>query len=213
MIIKSQSPRWRRRSEDRPTEIVAAAVQAFAAKGFAATRLDDVAAGAGVSKGTLYRYFSSKEELFKAVVREFLVPRIEQAEAIAAATDAPTTDLLQGVLTRMIEIAGSPAGAIPKMVIAEAGNFPDLARFYAEEVVARFIRLLAGLLARGAARGDLRPVDAAALAPVLVAPVLLMALWKNAIEPHAPFDIDVAAFTEAFCTLLRRGLAPAGEEG
>ena len=213
MNDSTQSPRWRRRSEDRPAEIVAAAAEAFALRGFSATRLEDIAALAGVSKGTLYRYFPNKEELFKAVVRRTLVPRIAEAETLAAAADAPTPELLFGVLRKMVEMAATPVGAIPKMIIAEAGNFPDLARFYAEEVVARGFRLLAAILDRGARRGDLRLVDAVSMAPVLMAPVLLVALWKNAVEAHAPFKLDIATFFEAYVDVMRRGLAPtAGED-
>src|SRR2546430_11962234 len=93
-------PRWRRRKDDRPAEILSAALDCFAERGFAATRLDDIAARAGVSKGTLYLYFPGKEELFKALVREELLPNVERLEA-AAAGPRPAPDLAAPLLSRL----------------------------------------------------------------------------------------------------------------
>jgi AcrR family transcriptional regulator len=203
-------PRWRRRKDERPAEIIAAALDVFAARGFAAARLEDVAAQAGVSKGTLYLYFRNKEELFKAVVRETLLPNIAQAEARIGAAAGPTPDLLLDILRGLVGMAGTRLGAIPKLIIAEAGNFPDLARFYVEEVIMRGMGLFAGLLARGAARGEFRAVDAAAAAPMLAAPILLMAIWKNVMEPHAPKTaggaFDSTRFFDAYSDVLLNGL-------
>lgn len=213
---KPAGPRWRRRKDERPAEIVAAALDVFAARGFAASRLDDVAARAGISKGTLYLYFRSKDELFKAVVRETLLPNIALAEARIATADGPTAELLMGVLRGLVGVAGTRLGAIPKLIIAEAGNFPDLARFYIEEVIGRGLRLFAGLLARGAARGEFRRVDPALAAPVLAAPILLMAIWKNVLEPHAPKSamgaFDPARFFDVYADVLLNGLRARAEE-
>src|SRR5689334_19895810 len=127
--------RWRRRKTARPGEIVGAALACFAEYGFAATRLDDVARRAGVTKGTLYLYFPTKEELFKAVVRQTIVPNIARGEAMVdeGAESAPAA--LARLVAAWAEMTGTPAGAIPKIVLAESGNFPDIARFYFEEVV------------------------------------------------------------------------------
>src|SRR5262252_7462295 len=102
------SVRWRRRKTARPAEILDAALAAFAERGFAATRLDDVAARAGITKGTLYLYFSSKEELFKAVVRQQLVPNIERAEAMVAGSAAPSFDLLEELVRSFARMIASP---------------------------------------------------------------------------------------------------------
>src|SRR6201993_4193863 len=134
---RDQTIRWRRRKDARPAEILTAALDCFAERGFAATRLDDVAQRAGVTKGTLYLYFDSKEELFKAVVAQALVPNLERGEALISEAAEPRSAaaLLAEMIRGWAELARSPAGAIPKIVVSEAGNFPDLARFYREQVV------------------------------------------------------------------------------
>src|SRR5437016_10835727 len=129
---RTQTLRWRRRKDARPAEILTAALACFAERGFAATRLDDVALRAGVTKGTLYLYFQNKEELFKAVVRQELLPNIARAEAIVGDATEPAAFLLERLIKSFAEVISSPVSAIPKLVLAEAGNFPDLARFYLE---------------------------------------------------------------------------------
>jgi len=122
--------RWQRRKDSRPPEILAAALACFKERGFATTRLEDVAAKAGVTKGTIYLYYPSKEELFKAVVRGELVPNIERLEAILD-EPGPAAALLERLVMVWVEhIVPSPISIIPKLVVAEAGNFPELARFY-----------------------------------------------------------------------------------
>src|SRR5581483_6817786 len=133
---RKRAARWRRRKEDRPGEIIAAALACFAERGFAATRLDDVARRAGVTKGTLYLYFPNKEELFKALVRKELLPNIELLEA--AAGPLPATVVIERLLDLWAgHIAPSRVAVLPKLIIAEAGNFPDLAKFYLDEVIHR----------------------------------------------------------------------------
>jgi AcrR family transcriptional regulator len=205
--MEQRSPtRWRRRKEARPDEILAAALASFAERGFAATRLEDVAARAGISKGTLYLYFNSKEELFKAVVRATLVPNIERVEALAASFDGPSALLLERLLLTIAGVVGSRLGAIPKLVIAEAGNFPDLARFYLAEVVRRGLRLIGTILRRGIERGEFRPVDVDHTVFCVIAPMLIAALWKNSLEAHDDAALDTQALVEAHLDLLLRGL-------
>ena len=200
------APRWRRRKDARPSEIVDAALAAFAERGYAATRLEDVAERAGIGKGTLYLYFPSKEELFKAVVRQHLLPNLAAAERRLEAADGPTAPLLAEIVAGLVAAAAGPMGAIPKLIIGEAANFPDLARFYADEVVARGFGVFQRLIARGVASGEFRPVDPATAAPLLAAPILLTALWKNALEPHAATRMDEAALALGAVDLLLHGL-------
>jgi AcrR family transcriptional regulator len=211
-IEHSPGIRWRRRKTARPAEILAAALASFAERGFAATRLDDVAARAGVTKGTLYLYFDSKEELFKAVVRQELVPNLERAEALIAGSAAPSLDLLEQLVVNFARIIASPLGAIPKLVLTEAGNFPDLARFYRDAVVERGKALFRQVVERGVAAGELRPVDVENTVMCIVAPLLLAALWRHSFERHSGPAIDLDALCHASLDLLRHGLA-AGEEG
>jgi AcrR family transcriptional regulator len=198
--------RWRRRKEARPEEILAAALASFTERGFAATRLEDVAARAGISKGTLYLYFRSKEELFKAVVRATLVPNLVRVEALAASFEGPSALLLERLLLTMAGVVSTRVGGIPKLVIAEAGNFPDLARFYLDEVVRRGLRLIASILHRGIERGEFRAVDVDHAVFCVIAPMLIAALWKNSLEPHDDTLLDAQALARAHLDLLLRGL-------
>jgi len=211
-MAKSKKPRWQRRKDDRPAEIMTAALEVFTARGFSATRLDDVAKRAGISKGTLYLYFDSKDELFKAMVRETLVPNIELAEAQLGDDGVTTPELLVHVLRGMVSAIASPMGAIPKLIVAEANNFPDLARFYVEEVVGRGMSVLGRLLARGTARGEFRAVDPVAIAPIVMGPMMVLAMWKHALEPHAPAParglFELGAFFENYTDLVLHGLLP-----
>ncbi|KAA0680964.1 TetR/AcrR family transcriptional regulator [Roseomonas genomospecies 6] len=207
----SATPRWRRRKEARPREIVDAALTVFGEHGFAAARLEDVAARAGVSKGTLYLYFPNKEELFKAVVREAILPNLEMAERLLAGAQGPSFAVLETLLTLFAaRVLKTRAGAIPKLIIAEAGNFPDLARFYHREVIRRAFALLAAVLERGIARGEFRPVDVDSTVRLIVAPMLMSALWRSSFEALEDRPLNVTALLNAHLDALRRALAPEG---
>jgi AcrR family transcriptional regulator len=209
-MAESSPSRWRRRKEARPAEILAAALASFAERGFAATRLEDVAARAGVSKGTLYLYFHGKEELFEAVVRATLVPNLERLEALSATFEGPSDQLLESLLLTIAGVVDSRTGAIPKLVIAEAGNFPELARFYLDEVIRRGLRLIGTILRRGIARGEFRPIDVDHAVFCVIAPMLIAALWKNSLEPYDEAPLDAPALARAHLDLLLRGLEAHG---
>lgn len=210
-VDDSAAPRWRRRKGARPQEIVDAALAVFGERGFAAARLEDVAGRAGVSKGTLYLYFPNKEELFKAVVREAILPNLEMAERLLAGAQGPSFAVLETLLTLFASrILKSRAGAIPKLIIAEAGNFPDLARFYYKEVIRRAFALLGAVLERGIARGEFRPVDVDSTVRLIVAPMLMSALWRSSFEALEDRPLDVPALLKAHLDALRRALAPEG---
>jgi AcrR family transcriptional regulator len=182
-------PRWERRKDARPQELLAAALDLFVEKGFASTRLEDVAKRAGVSKGTLYLYFENKEELFKAVVRENIVPAIGDAEDSIAGFEGNSAELLRCVLMGWWERIGeTKSSGITKLMMSEAANFPDLAAFYNEEVILRCTAMIAGMLETAIARGEFRPMNVAALTQVLIAPVLTLMMWK-----HAPGPCGAAA--------------------
>lgn len=209
MSLETASPalRWRRRKEDRPGEILAAALACFAERGFAATRLDDVAQRAGVTKGTVYLYFRNKEELFEAVVRQQLVPNIERGEVLLDGTAEPAARLLANLMEVWAEVALSPAGAIPKIVVSEAGNFPDLARFYREEVVERALALFRRVLRAGIERGEFRAVDIDLAVRCIVAPLLMAMLWRHSLGRHDPERLDPRALCRVHLRLLLDGLA------
>ena len=180
-------PRWARRKHARPEEITAAALELFVERGYAATRLeDDVAKRAGVSKGTLYLYFANKEELFKAVVREGLVSPIAEMRGLVDQFEGSTLELLRMMLFGWWErIGASRIGGIPKLVISEAGNFPELARFYLAEVVEPAQAATVAIVERGIARGEFRKVNADVVARLMAAPMLGLLMWRNALEPFS----------------------------
>jgi len=199
--------RWERRKEARPAEIVAAALQLFSDRGFAATRLDDVATVAGVSKGTVYLYFESKEQLFEAVVREAITPNIERAEALVGGFEGPTSDLLRALFAFVGEVLETPITGVMKLIVSEAGNFPQLARMYADLVLRRAFALMRRILERGVARGEFRPLDVDATVPLVVAPVLLLGVWKHSFGAHTDMTLDRRQVLEAHAENLLRGLA------
>ena len=150
---KKPQPRWARRKDARPEEIIAAALDLFVERGFATTRLDDVAARAGVSKGTLYLYFENKEDLFKAVVRGNVLPVLQHGEDLLEKFSGSSADLVRQLVRGWWELTGSTKIAgIPKLIIAEAGNFPDLAEFYYQEVILRAHSMFRRVLQRGMKR-------------------------------------------------------------
>ena len=203
-------PRWERRKDARPQELLAAALDIFVVKGYAATRLDDVAARAGVSKGTLYLYFTNKEELFKAVVREHLLPALGEAEAAIEDCDGASADLFRGIMLGWWErIGNTQLSGICKLMIAESSNFPELGRFYHDEVISRGNKMIISLLERGIARGEFRAVDSQQLARVLAAPILMLMIWKHSFCGCQDTPISVPDYLASYIDLCLHGLRPA----
>lgn len=189
-------PRWQRRAEDRPREICAAALGVFAEKGFAAARLEEIAKRAGVSKGTLYLYFADKAELFRAVVRDTVVPNLDHVRAGIAQADLPFADIVRLLLPRFADIAGRvPVGAVAKMVIGESRNFPELAKVWHDEVASKMLGLLAQMVERAQARGEVRAGDPRLHAFTLMGPMLMGILWRETLQPAggAPLDLEALA--------------------
>ena len=202
------SARWQRRKDARPGEIVTASLACFAERGFAATRLEDVARRAGVTKGTLYLYFSNKEELFKAVVRQAVVANIVRGEALVAQSSEPAPVVLEQLIARLEAAMVALASAIPKIVVAEAGNFPDIARFYLKEVIQRGLGLFRSVLKAGVARGELRPMDIECTAYCIAAPLMLGMLWRHSFARHERRPLDTNALCRTHVQILLHGLLP-----
>ncbi len=206
-------PRWHRRKEDRPAEILDAALTEFVSRGYAATRLEDVARRAGCTKGTIFLYFANKQELFKALVRQTVLPRIQQAEAMVEQHRGSHRELLARLLrARWDDIVNSRLSGLPKLMFAEAGNFPELARFHFDEVVLRSQALIERVLRAGVASGEFRAHDTESVARLAFSPLIVAALWKHSLEPHASVPVDRERYFEASLDLLLRGLART-EEG
>ena len=206
------SVRWRRRKDARPQEILDAALFTFAQKGFAAARMEDIGERAGVSKGTIYLYFESKEAVFKALLHETIAKRFSLLSDLARDHHGPVAPLLAEILRQLGQfIATSDLVVLPKMVIAEAGNFPDLARIYREEVAERGLKLFGGLLRTGMERGEFRKFPVQHAVRLCIAPLLLAAIWRTTFAPINAEPYDYARMIDAHIQTLLRGLRPDGQ--
>lgn len=206
--MRAGSPKWRRRSEARPGEIVQAALEVFAEKGFAAAKLDEIAAKAGISKGALYLYFETKEDIFRAVVREAVVPNIDLVEAMLAQATIPFPDLLRLAVGRIVAVVGtSRLGAVAKLVVGESRNFPELARVWHDEVVSRALGAMTGALAKAQERGEVRPGDPRLQAFSIVGPILMGVIWQETFTPVGGSAVDLEALTLQHCETVLTGLA------
>jgi AcrR family transcriptional regulator len=201
-----QTPRRERRKEARPGELLEAALDVFVEKGFAATRVEEIAARAGVSKGTLFLYFSSKEELFKAVVRKNISGLYANWSAEIDCMTASSTEMLAHAMQEWWKHVGSTkAGGLCKLMAAESGNFPELIDFYQQEVEAPGTALLARIVQRGIDRSEFRPVDVNYAAYVLKAPLAFLMLHPQGDDGIPGFDPD--RFLSVQVDLLLHGLA------
>ena len=188
------SPRWQRRSEDRPGEICAAALEVFAEKGFAAAKLDEIAKRAGVSKGTLYLYFQDKADLFRAVIRDTVAPRVAAVREMADKVELPFAQVIPLFLANFAEMTTRlPVGAVAKIVIGESRNFPDLAKIWHDQVASGALSALESLIRRAQDRGEVRPGDARLMAFSLMGPMLMGVLWRETLEPAGGRALDLAA--------------------
>ncbi len=178
----SETTHRRRRKEARPQELLDAALALFVEKGFAATRTDEVAERAGVSKGTLYLYYPSKEELLKAVISHYLSARIAEGAQMADRFEGSAATLLRNVLTDWWgQLYDSPAAGVFKLVITEVRNFPDIAQFYADQVVEPAHQLLGTVLRRGIAAREFRAVDVDHAVHSLVLPLVMVCLHRHSL--------------------------------
>lgn len=194
-------PRFQRRKEDRPAEITQAALAAFAENGYAATRVDEVAKRAGVSKGLLYLYFKTKEDLFKAVIRSFLSPRIDALIDNIEQSELSAEEFMRGpFLTFATSLPKSPAKILVRLMIAEGPKHPDLVAWYWENVVSRALDALRTLLRRGVDNGEFRESALNEFPQLLVAPVFFSMIWTIVFQPHS--DLDTDRFIEAHVDLV-----------
>jgi AcrR family transcriptional regulator len=206
-----------RRKEARPGELLDAALELFVEKGFAATRSEEVAARAGVSKGTLFLYFPSKEELFKAVVRENLSGRFTEWNQEFEEFEGTTADMVRHCMHMWWErIGATRASGITKLMISEARNFPELAAFYQQEVIRPGTELVRRILQRGIDRGEFRPLDMEYAVFSIVAPMVFLIMMKHSLGACVPQDypLDPERYVTAQVETLLHGLAvrPAGKE-
>lgn len=204
----SPPPRWQRRKDARPSEILVAALEAFVEHGYAATKLEDVARRAGVTKGTLYLYFENKDALFKAVVRETIVPLLATAQRTVDDHTGSADQLLRGLVLHWWEsLSAKELAGIPKLVMSESSNFPELAQFWFDEVVQRGRQIFAQAVRRGIESGAFRRVDVDQAVRMILAPVLMAAIWKHSFGAYEREGFPVEPYLETSIDIYLRGIA------
>jgi AcrR family transcriptional regulator len=210
IIVEATTHPRQRRKEARPAELMAAALELFVEKGFAATRLEDVATRAGVSKGTLYLYFDSKEALFKAVIEEGILPLLEEGSGLIDSFAGSTSDLLRLLIGEWWQrIGNTHLAGVPKLMISEAGNFPELANYYHDNVIVRARDLMRRTLQRGIASGEFRAVDVETAIDVIFAPVLMLLIWRYSLGACCGQAHDPANYLQTHFDLALNGLVAA----
>ncbi|SRR5579885_176008 len=208
MNATARKTRWRRRSEERPSEILEAALRVFAEKGFAGARMSDIAARAGVTKGTIYLYFDSKEAVFKALVRDTIGRTLFSTIDGARDFEGSASDLLRNTLRTVGKlVASTDRVVLPKIILAEAGNFPELARFYREEIIENGLGFLISIIARGIANGEFRAIAPEHAARLCMAPILLAALWRTTFAKFDAVPYDIDGLIETHIDVLLKGLS------
>lgn len=205
---KAQAKRERRK-EARPGELLAAALALFVEKGYAATRSEEVARRAGVSKGTLFLYFASKEELFKAVVRENIAGRFAEWNAEFESYMGSTAEMLHYAMMMWWQRVGNtPAAGITKLMMSEASNFPELAAFYQQEVIEPGHDLVRRILQRGVDRGEFRAMDLELAVHTVLAPMIFLMSWRHSFGACAcpGTELDPEKYLELQVQILLHGL-------
>lgn len=207
MPQRPSSPKWRRRAEARPAEIVQAAYEVFSEKGFAAAKLDEIARRAGVSKGALYLYFANKQEIFEAVVKDAVAPNIGAIATMVLGFPGPFEQLIRMMVARVAQLAEtSHIGKVIKMVVGESGNFPEIARIWHDDVVAQGIGVLTGVIERAQARGEVRAGDARQYALSIIGPLLTAVIFRETFVPAGAKPFDIAALMQQHLDTLLPGL-------
>jgi AcrR family transcriptional regulator len=206
------SPRRRRRKEARPGEIIDAGLAEFAENGFAATRLEDVARRAGIAKGTIYRYFASKEELFEAALSARLTPFFDDVSGMVDAFPGSSEDLVRAALTRIYKaLFEDGLHVLMRIIITEGGRFPAIAELYHRRVISRGQAVLAALVRRGVERGEFRRSALTDLPIVIVAPAVMTIVWKMTFDRFDP--VETERFLAAHVDLVLEGLLAKGPDG
>jgi AcrR family transcriptional regulator len=208
-MLPAGQPKFRRRPADRPAEILSAALEVFAERGFQAARLEEVARRAGVSKGALYLYFETKADLFRAVVTDAISPNIAHVKGLASAP-VPFEQAVRmgvGMLAAKVVTDRRITGVV-KLVIAESRNHPELATIWHETVVDPGVQLLSGLIAAAQARGEVRPGDPRLFAFGLMGPMVLSMVWRETFEPVGAPPLDVPALAQQHLDTVLKGMKP-----
>jgi AcrR family transcriptional regulator len=189
-------PRYQRRKEERPQQIAEAAFEEFARHGYAQARVEDVAQRAGVSKGLMYLYFRTKEELFKAVIRNVVTRRVDALIRIVEQTELPAEDFVRGpMLEFMQQVPDSRVPIVIRLLLSEGARHPDLLDYYRENVVEKGLAAIRRVVERGIERGEFRPTAVNDLPQLFLAPMILSVLWTMLFDKHK-LDADKLMATQ-----------------
>jgi len=200
-------PKWRRRKTARPAEIVQAAIEVFCERGFAAAKLDDIAARAGLSKGGIYLYFDGKAQLFEAVVRDGVAPNVAAALTLLERHEGAFAEVAPMLLARIANVLqNTRAASVAKLVIGESQNFPELARVWHDAVVAPGVAAMSAAIARAQARGEVRAGEPRLYAFSLLGPMVLGGIWREVVAPIGGDPLDMLALAAQHGRTLLNGM-------
>jgi AcrR family transcriptional regulator len=181
-------PNRAERAAERRQAIVEAALQEFVARGFTATRLDDIARRAGVAKGTIYLHFKDKESMFEELIRTAIVPLVGRITSPPPMGASIRDTIERVVLTFIQEIVSTPRADIVRLIIAEGARFPAIADFYYREVISRGLAGMRAMIELAVARGEIREAELARFPQIMIAPAIVAVIWKSLFERHSPLD-------------------------
>ena len=202
-----RAQRWQRRKGERTPEILEAALACFAEKGFAASRMDEIAARAGITKGTIYLYFESKEAVFKSLAHQSIGTQLNELKLQVDGFKGPTAELLSAVITTVGQFARTSDRVIlPKVLLAEVSNFPQLAEFWRQEIIDQGIGLFESIIRRGIARGELRAIPTQHAARLCIGPIVVMILWRTIFAKFDTEPYDYEGLIQAHIEVLLQGL-------
>lgn len=205
--MDSKQPRWQRRKDVRPQEIIRAALELFVQQGYSATKVDQVARKAGVTPGTLYVYFENKEALLKAVVYESIGPVFAYADRKLEEYQGSAEDLVRLLIRQWWEQIGNGRFAgIPKLIVAEAQNYPELAKFYVHEVQERGREIIRRILAYGVQKGEFEVADASVTARIIMAPLQFAAIYAHSLAAYDDEIDEIDDYLDALAELVLRGI-------
>ncbi len=212
-MLETTAPRWQRRPDSRPDEILDAALHVFASEGYRAARLDDIARRAGVSKGTLYLYFDSKDEIFRAMIRSRIVSVVDESERELQKIEGSTREKLEFLMHRIWDLVGDPAMIrIIKLLHGELNHFPELTRFYYEEVILRIRAVGMNLMAQGVAAGECRAEQAQFAARAMPALLVMGSKWLHFFSSIDPSPMAADEIVAGSIDLVLNGVLPRAAE-
>jgi AcrR family transcriptional regulator len=206
---KKHQAHWHRRPEARRPEILEAALTVFAEKGFYGARIDEIAKRASLTPGTLYIYFKSKEEIFKTLVQESIGARVSELTEVVRNFEGSSADLIRFILRGINNfLLSSNRAVLPKLIIAETGNFPELGRFYKDEVTDRMLATFEEIVRRGIMRGEFRELNLKHASRLVFQPAMFTAIWRTSLGALDSEPYDYEGFMQTHLDILLRGFAP-----